>query len=242
MAGNRLHLARHPPGDTAAVALGLEHGDDLLRRSVAKQLAQFFFMPSDAVALNQLDKMARRVAGQHLGIFLIEIERLREQISGMAGVDARTTELHHATGIRRGDDRALRIGRGAQGFELAFEDARREFRLCDSVRAACAAGCWVTAIAAPSAMVIAAPVAAAGRAGSRTAAIQMPMPAASSAGPCGCSTASATPVPPASAISAACAAGLRSAQPAVSATAIAAAESSRHRVTPRWAPRRPGAG
>ena len=55
--------------DEAASALGKsafihQHSDDLLSAFIAKQLAKRFLMPSDAIAIDQLHKVARGVACQ----------------------------------------------------------------------------------------------------------------------------------------------------------------------------------
>ena len=50
--------------DSALFAFCQQHIDDLLGRSVAEQLAQRFFMMRNAVAINKLYEIARRVSGE----------------------------------------------------------------------------------------------------------------------------------------------------------------------------------
>ena len=55
-----------PQRECAACALDLvhEHVDDLARRAVAEQLAQRLFVPCDAMRLDKVQKVARRVAAK----------------------------------------------------------------------------------------------------------------------------------------------------------------------------------
>ena len=45
-------------------AFGQQHIDNLLRGPIAKQLAQCFFMPADAIGFDQIEKIARCVTRQ----------------------------------------------------------------------------------------------------------------------------------------------------------------------------------
>ena len=74
---------RHPPFDAPAVALGLEHRDDVLRRVVAEELAELFLVIGDAVPLDERDEIARRVAGERGAA---EIGVLRQIAAGLAPV------------------------------------------------------------------------------------------------------------------------------------------------------------
>ncbi len=93
-------------------ALGGEQGDDLARDSVAKKLAELFFVVRDAVALDQGDKILRPVARQRR---TAEI-RLRGEIIFRPGV-----EVGEVAAAAAGDEDFLADALGA--FEHAHTPA-----------------------------------------------------------------------------------------------------------------------
>ena len=61
---DRVEAGLQPKLSRSPVHPGSQHGHDILGRAVAEQLAKGFLVPADAMRLNQLDKILRRVAGQ----------------------------------------------------------------------------------------------------------------------------------------------------------------------------------
>src|SRR5204863_8825581 len=61
---DRFDPARLPALHAAGFAFGDEHLDDLRARAVAEQLSLVLLVPGDAMALDEFDEVARRVAGQ----------------------------------------------------------------------------------------------------------------------------------------------------------------------------------
>ena len=83
-------LARHAvdragmaPLDAAALALRLQHADDVERGVVAEELAEFLLVPADAVAVDQRDEVARRVARERRAAEV----RVRGEVVRRAGAD-----------------------------------------------------------------------------------------------------------------------------------------------------------
>jgi hypothetical protein len=58
------HRARLPARHAAGLALGQQHGDEVIGRAVAEQLALVFLVEGDAVPLHQRDEVLRGVAGE----------------------------------------------------------------------------------------------------------------------------------------------------------------------------------
>src|SRR5206468_12214929 len=77
--------ARHAPLDVSAIAFGFHHGDDVLRRMVAEELAQLLLVVCDPVTLDQRDKIASRVPRERRAA---EVRVLRK-IAGRARTDIR---------------------------------------------------------------------------------------------------------------------------------------------------------
>ena len=71
-----------PVGDLAGTTLCLEHGNQVLGRPVAKQLALVFLMVGDAMALHQVDKVLGCVARQRRAT---EVRVVAQEVGG-AGV------------------------------------------------------------------------------------------------------------------------------------------------------------
>src|SRR5579864_1348939 len=86
-------LATHANG----AALGLKHGDDLLRRSITEKLAQSFLVIGNAVFFHQRNKIGRRVTGQGgLGKVRIggdKVFRTAMQVGKVAAPAARDEDL-----------------------------------------------------------------------------------------------------------------------------------------------------
>ena len=124
----RAHLAHRAglaPHHAAGVALGQQHGDDVLGRAVAEQLALVLLVPADAVALDQRDEVRRRVARQRraaeVRVRREEVGRRRvavREVAAPAAGDAdllrhlgRMVEQQHLRAELPGDRRAVKAGR-----------------------------------------------------------------------------------------------------------------------------------
>ncbi len=88
--------------DLARGAFTAQHGDDLFCRAVAEELAEGLFVPGDAVALDQREKVGRRVAGQgRLGEMRVGGEEVgcgRADIGEIAAPAAGDEDLSAGTG------------------------------------------------------------------------------------------------------------------------------------------------
>ena len=77
--------------------LGQQHGDDVLGRAVAEQLAKGLFMPADAMAFNQSDKILRAVARQggfgEMRVLADEMAGAGVQIGEIAAPATRNADL-----------------------------------------------------------------------------------------------------------------------------------------------------
>ena len=83
--------------NTNSAAFLFQHGDDLLRRAIAKELSQRFLMVGNAVLLHQRDEIRRRVACQ-CGLSKVwvggdKIFRTAMQIGEIAASAARDQDL-----------------------------------------------------------------------------------------------------------------------------------------------------
>src|ERR1700682_5161775 len=98
-----LHGARDAPFDHGALAFRAQHGNDLQRRVVAKQLAQFFFVPSDTVALDQRDEVARPVASKcgaaKVGVLRQEVRRVAMNVGEVATPAAGDADFFSDDGV-----------------------------------------------------------------------------------------------------------------------------------------------
>src|SRR5207344_1051366 len=111
---NRLDPARLPTLHAAGVALGDEHGDDLRARAVAEQLPLVLLVPGDAMALDEIDEVARRVAGQRraaeVGVPGVEVARADVEVGEVAAAAARDPDLlGDLLGVVEQDDRAAEL-------------------------------------------------------------------------------------------------------------------------------------
>ena len=83
--------------DAAGLAFGQQHSDDLLRRSVAEQLAERLFVPGDPVPVDQSDEVRRFEPPQgRLGEMRIgrqEIRGRRANVGEIASASARNQDL-----------------------------------------------------------------------------------------------------------------------------------------------------
>jgi hypothetical protein len=81
-----------PEFGPGAVQLGEQHGDDLFRRAVAKELPQGLFVPCYAVAVHQVDEIPLGIAGQggfgEMRVFREEVLGARVQVGEVAAAAA----------------------------------------------------------------------------------------------------------------------------------------------------------
>jgi hypothetical protein len=86
-----------PALHAAGGAFGEQHVDDLRARAVAEELALVLFVPGDAMALDQGDEVARRVARQgraaEVGIGRVEVRRAGIDVGEIAASAAGDADL-----------------------------------------------------------------------------------------------------------------------------------------------------
>ena len=89
--------ARDKPLNPGLAALVAKHGDDLRRRAVAEQLPELFFMPRDAVAVDQRDEVRGRVPRERrateFGIARQKIGRRAMDVGEVAAAATRDPDL-----------------------------------------------------------------------------------------------------------------------------------------------------
>jgi hypothetical protein len=138
---DRLDTARLPALHGADVALGEQHGDDLVAPAVAEQLPLVLLVPRDAVSLDEIDEIARRVARERraaeVAVPGIEVARADLDVGEVAAAAARDADLlgdlvgmveqHDRAAELPGDRRAVQAGgAGADDGDVeAHEGARR---------------------------------------------------------------------------------------------------------------------
>src|SRR5690606_29886235 len=92
-----LHSAGHAPADSGRVALRPQHVDDLFGRFITEQLAAMLLVPSDAVAFDKIEEIARTVAGQwrtaEMGVTRNELCGRRADVGEVTAAAARDTDL-----------------------------------------------------------------------------------------------------------------------------------------------------
>lgn len=94
---NRANVGLQPKFGACLGHFGLQHGDDVFCAIIAKQLAQRFFVPRDAIAADQFDKIPLGITGEggfvEMRVFAKVIGGCDIKVGKVAPTTARNADL-----------------------------------------------------------------------------------------------------------------------------------------------------